>query len=134
MGVKNWHRKPLIVEQGGNSRPLVFPKDMVVEYNSFLCTDRVALRLPKSYSDAEMRRAQNNYFSTTNPDLIADMVFDKDDEYYAHERVKYEPFLREPHPETPSHRLNSMWCSVDKDELLRQAQEIMHGSQDLGGE
>ena len=43
--VKNWYKQPLIVEYPGTKRrPDVYPKDMVVQHNSFLCTDRVVSR------------------------------------------------------------------------------------------
>lgn len=110
--VKNWHRKPLIVEKKGGGRPDVFAKDMIVEYNSFLCTDRVALRMDRQYSDAEMRVAQNNYFGTSDPDAIANMIFDKTDDIYVSERIKYEPYLSRPHPDTPKTKFNMAWCAA----------------------
>lgn len=110
--VKNWHRKPLIVEDKHGGRPEVFSKDMVVEFNSFLCTDRVALRMDRQYHDAEMRVAQNNYFGTNDPATIANMVFDKTDDIYVSERVKYEPFLSRPHPDTPTTKFNMAWCAA----------------------
>ena len=40
--VKNWYKQPLIIEYPGTKRrPDVYSKDMVVQHNSFLCTDRV---------------------------------------------------------------------------------------------
>lgn len=111
--VKNWHRKPLIVARPGkDARPDVFPKDMIVEHNSFLCTDRVALRMDPRYSDAEMRKAQNNYFGTADPLLIKDMIFDKTDDVYVSEKIKYEPFLYRPHADTPKTKFNIAWCAA----------------------
>jgi hypothetical protein len=53
---------------------------MVIRHNSFLCTDRVALRMDPRYNDAQMRVAQENFFGTADEQLIEAMVFDKDDD------------------------------------------------------
>ena len=110
--VKNWHKKPLIVENKNGGRPDVFSKDMIVEHNSFLCTDRVALRMDRQYHDAQMRVAQNNYFGTSDPSAIAEMIYDKSDDVYISERIKYEPYLSRPHPDTPITKFNMAWCAA----------------------
>ena len=59
-----------------------------------------------------MRKAENNYFGTDDPEVIKEMVFDKSDDMYVHERIHYEPFLEEPHPDTPTEpQLDAGWCS-----------------------
>ena len=59
-----------------------------------------------------MRKAEHNYFGTDDPDVIKEMVFDKDDDIYVHERIYYTPFLDEPHPDTPTDPpLDAGWCS-----------------------
>lgn len=112
--VKNWFKQPLIIEYpNSNRRPDVYPKDMVVKHNSFLCTDRVAIRMDPRYNDAQLRIAQENYFGTSDNEIIEAMVFDKDDDIYVSERVKYKPVLDAPHPDTPTQpRVNPQWCAA----------------------
>ena len=40
----------------------------------------------------------NNYWGTINPEQIAAKILDANDDITLGERVKYEPFLTEPHP------------------------------------
>ena len=44
--------------------------------------------------------AINNYWGTTNPTVIESMIYDGNDEYPLN-IVEFEPFLTEPHPDTP---------------------------------
>lgn len=73
---------------------------IIVEQNSFLTTNRVALRLPVGYTNANMM-ASNNYWSTTDESVINSMIFDKNDDLGSANYIVYLPILTEPHPNTP---------------------------------
>jgi hypothetical protein len=75
--------------------------EMVVMYNSFLSTDRIAVALPSGYDSARMI-AQYNYWNTTNSSLIESMIFDRNDDLGSAGYITYTPFLTSPHPDTPS--------------------------------
>lgn len=73
----------------------------IVQYNSFLNAGEVALQLPGGYSSAAMI-ATDNYWGTTNTEVIEDMIYDKNDDITSAGYIVYEPILVEPHPQTPS--------------------------------
>lgn len=76
--------------------------ETVVEYNSFHeMTDKVVLKLPEGYEDAEMA-VSNNYWGTTNEETIEGMVFDSNDNIQSAGEIDYGPILDSPHPDTPS--------------------------------
>ena len=67
------------------------------------------------YNDAQFRVAQENYFGTTDDELIQSMIFDKNDDLYVNERVKYQPVLSAPHKDTPTKpKVNPQWCAAAK--------------------
>lgn len=71
----------------------------VVEYNSFLSTDRVALYL---YGNTGGNlEARNNFWNTTDTNIIDSMIYDRKDDLYISYYATYVPFLTEPHPNTP---------------------------------
>lgn len=70
---------------------LNYPDDVVVRYNSFLSTDRVAVWAPKW-------DVTENFWNTTDPAEIELMINDR---FPGTSGAKYDPFLREPHPDTP---------------------------------
>lgn len=74
--------------------------ETIVEYNSFLSTDRVAAMLPSGYSDAKMT-AINNYWNTTDTDVIEAMIYDKGDDLGSGDYIVYMPFLTSPDAGTP---------------------------------
>jgi len=74
--------------------------EIIVRYNSFLSTDRVALHLPVGYSTANMT-AINNYWNTTDDSVIESMIFDKNDDLRSANYINYLPILTEPHLDTP---------------------------------
>ena len=74
--------------------------DTVVEKNSFLSTDRIALSLPVGYSTAGMT-AINNFWNTTNTSVIDMMIFDKNDDLGCASYIVYNPILTAPDPNTP---------------------------------
>jgi hypothetical protein len=75
--------------------------ETIVQYNSFLSTDRVALELPSGYGDAAIT-ATNNYWNTTDTSIIDGMIYDKNDDLACAGYIDYTPFLTSPHPDTPT--------------------------------
>ena len=73
---------------------------MIVESNSFLNTNRVAVSLELGHDTAKMT-AINNYWSTTDINVIDDMILDRNDDLNRAGYIEYVPFLTEPHPDTP---------------------------------
>lgn len=73
------------------------PSETVLEYNSFLSTDRIAVtvRVDGSLS------ATKNYWGTTETEQIEAMIFDKNDDLHLPAYIDYLPILTEPHPDTP---------------------------------
>lgn len=69
-----------------------------VQYNSFLSTDRVALK--QGSSTAQMNGA-NNYWNTTDTTIIDSMIYDKNDDAGLNYAIPYAPILLSPHPNTP---------------------------------
>jgi hypothetical protein len=80
----------------GTSRP-------VVEYNSFLSTDRVAINHRPNWH-CPMWSAQNNYWGATDAAHIKRMIYDWNEwnEFECGQTVRYEPFLTGPHLDTPT--------------------------------
>ncbi len=74
--------------------------ETIVEYNSFLNTDRIALMLPGGYTSANIT-AINNYWNTTDTVIIEAMIYDKNDDLSSSDYITYSPFLSEPDPNTP---------------------------------
>ena len=70
-----------------------------VAYNSFLSTDRVALRLSQSFSSA--MSAPYNFWNTTNTQVIDLMIFDRSDDLNVSSYISYLPLLLTPHAATP---------------------------------
>lgn len=64
------------------------PNDVVIRYNSFLSTDRIAL-------SGTSIDAAYNFWNTTDPDEIRSMI----DGLFS--QTNFEPFLADPHPDTP---------------------------------
>jgi hypothetical protein len=73
----------------------------IVQYNSFLSNDRIALRLPSGYSSAAMI-ADHNYWNTTDISVIESMIFDKNDELGCAGYITYMPILDKPDQNTPN--------------------------------
>ena len=69
-----------------------------VEFNSFLSTDRIALELV----DNGQIMASNNYWHTTDTNIIDSMIYDANDDLNIANVIVYDPFLTEPHPNTPT--------------------------------
>ena len=73
----------------------------IVAYNNFLAADRVVVKLPLHHDHADMI-ATNNYWDTTDIDVIDSMIYDKNDDSNCANYIAYMPFLTEPHADTPS--------------------------------
>jgi len=73
----------------------------IVEYNSFLSTDKIAIYLPSGYIMDNNIVATNNYWNTTDANVINTMIYDKNDDLGIPYHVEYNPILTEPHPNTP---------------------------------
>ena len=76
--------------------------ESTVEFNSFLSTDRIALRLAAGCH----MEAINNFWNTTNTSVIDAMIWDSNDDLTISNEIIYEPILTEPHPDTPTIDLN----------------------------
>ena len=74
--------------------------ETIVEYNSFMSTDKIALRLPSGYNNANMT-AINNYWNTNDTEVIDNMIFDKKDNLGSARIIEILPILEEPHENTP---------------------------------
>ncbi|MDT8858875.1 fibronectin type III domain-containing protein [Alkalihalobacillus sp. MEB130] len=74
--------------------------ETIVENNSFLSTDRIALRLPSGYQNSKMT-ASNNYWNTTDPNIIESMIYDQEDDLASADFISYQPSLSQPHSRTP---------------------------------
>jgi hypothetical protein len=73
----------------------------IVRHNSFLSTDRVALRLPAGYPDARLSAAEN-YWGTSSESVIQSMIYDRNDDLRSGATIVYTPFLTQPHASTPA--------------------------------
>jgi hypothetical protein len=74
----------------------------LVELNSFLSTDRVALSLPPGYSDTMLDGA-NNFWNTTDMVVVDSMISDKNDDIEIFATINFDPILLAPDPSTPSY-------------------------------
>ena len=73
--------------------------NIILEYNSFLSTDMIALRLNEG-GNAHLN-ASNNYWNTTDTNVIDSMIWDRNDTLECVDYINYQPFLTSPHPDTP---------------------------------
>lgn len=73
---------------------------MTVEKNTFMSTDRVALRLPAGYAGAHMDGA-SNYWTSTDLLVIPTMIFDKNDDLSCADVINFTPILLAPDAATP---------------------------------
>lgn len=77
------------------------PKRTLVELNSFLSTDRIALRLPPGYSDSAID-GRNNYWNSTDISVVESMIFDQNDNIESAAVIPFDPILLQPHSDTPN--------------------------------
>lgn len=74
--------------------------ETVVQYNSFINIDGIALKLWPGHNNSAMT-ATENYWGTTDTSIIDSMIYDKNDDITCAGYIDYLPILTEPHPETP---------------------------------
>jgi len=80
--------------------------NIVLEHNSFLDTDRIVLRLNQG-RDANLD-ASNNFWNTSDTNVIDSMIWDRNDTLDCQEYINYDPILSEPHQDTPSLNTNQL--------------------------
>jgi len=71
----------------------------IIEYNTFLNIEGVALKLPTGQASASLS-APNNYWGTADESEIADMIYDKNDNASSAGYIEYQPILTEAHADT----------------------------------
>lgn len=73
-----------------------------ISYNSFITDDKnsYAAMLPSGYTSSALVM-RNNYWGTTNVSKINAMIYDRNDSLESAGYVEFEPFLTQPHPDTP---------------------------------
>jgi len=71
----------------------------IIEYNSFLNTNTLALKLEPNRRTSIS--ATNNYWNTTDTTVIDSMIYDKNDDLSTAGYIDYIPILISPHPDTP---------------------------------
>jgi hypothetical protein len=74
------------------------PSTLLIENNSFLSTDRVAVAIE---GDSTTASAVNNYWGTSQTATIDAMIHDQNDDFSLAGKVPYTPFLTAPHADTP---------------------------------
>jgi hypothetical protein len=107
---------------GGNSTGQTY-----VQYNSFLSTDRVALKLAPYVSSAEMV-AINNFWNTTDAGIIDSMIYDRNDDLNVSNYIEYIPFRTAPHPDTPIPDFNQAPIADCGDDQVVFDEVILDGS------
>jgi hypothetical protein len=78
-----------------------FPGSTIVQYNTFLSTGAIAVSLYPTASPAALD-ASNNYWNTTDTNVINDMIFDRNDSLACAGTINYLPILTAPDPNTPT--------------------------------
>ena len=76
------------------------PGEVIVEFNSFLDTNKFAVYLDPYGYDTNII-AENNYWGTTDESVIETMIYDRNDDLNCENYVSYLPFLTEPDPGVP---------------------------------
>jgi hypothetical protein len=71
--------------------------NQIVEFNSFLSQDRIALALQY---DSSAMSGINNYWGTLDQAVIENMIWDRNDDLTLPGYIDYQPFLTAPHPST----------------------------------
>ncbi|MFY8300511.1 choice-of-anchor U domain-containing protein [Pseudoalteromonas sp. SS15] len=93
---------------------------VIVEFNNFISTDRVAVKLKY---DADSVIATNNFWGTTAPDIIEQMIHDRNDTLELKGFIEFTPFLDSPHPEAR----NAFITDLDSDGIS-DFDEIFNGT------
>ena len=102
----------------------------IIEYNSFLSTDRIAVRSQISPNLV----AINNYWNTNDTNIIDGMIYDRNDDLSVANYVEYLPFLSAPHPDTPIPDFNQLPVAESGvDQVVRTVNLDGSGSYDPDG-
>ncbi len=83
-----------------------YTSNVIIENNSFLSSFPKVVGITQGVSVSPLV-AIDNYWGTTNIAKINEMINDKSDNLAIGNYVEFEPFLTEPHPDTPILNLNS---------------------------
>ena len=73
--------------------------NQIVEFNSFLSQDRIALTV--QYTSSAMS-GSNNYWGTIDETIIGSMIWDRNDDLTLPSYIDYLPILTTPHADTPT--------------------------------
>jgi hypothetical protein len=73
---------------------------VIVAYNSFISTEKVALEYPDGYTTVNMT-AINNFWNTADTSVIDGMIHDQNDNPTSGGIITYAPFLSTPDSNTP---------------------------------
>jgi len=82
--------------------------ETIVQYNTFINTDRVAVSLPNGYDSAAMT-ATYNYWGTTDEEIIKYMIHDKNDDLSSASTISYTNYLSYPNSDTPTLTHHPLW-------------------------
>jgi len=74
----------------------------LVELNSFLTTNKIALKLPPQYSNVSLD-GTNNYWNTSDATTIDGMIYDRNDDIEVISTISFNPFLPTPDGMTPAY-------------------------------
>lgn len=82
-----------------------YKESLIVKNNSFINPQKnslgpIVIWLSGTF-DWSGVTAENNYWGTTNENEISDMIYDNNDSILIKNKVKYNPILNQPHPDTP---------------------------------
>ena len=90
--VENW--------QDYEYKPPLYTVSTIVQYNSFLTTNAIAVGLKPGTNAAML--ADHNYWDTTDVSKIESMIFDKNDDLGCAGYITYMPILDKPDQNTPN--------------------------------
>jgi len=86
-------------------------ENMIVENNSFLSTNKIALYLREMSNPVGMT-ATHNFWNTTNDEVIDNMIFDRNDNLEISDYINPYPILNEPHPDTPELSISNYYLPI----------------------
>ena len=77
---------------------------LYAQYNSFWDLGSIALILPAGYSSSQMIGTAN-YWGTTDPSIIASMIYDQNDDLSCAGVIDFSGYLSTEHVDTPDYSL-----------------------------
>jgi hypothetical protein len=101
--------------------------DIIVSHNSFVEIDGIILSLAQDF-DTAIIKAVENYWGTTDPDVIDSMILDANDSIRIKNHIEYLPFLTEPHPNTPNLPLEIITAELLSGVVEEHYEEILEAS------